>query len=328
MEFRRLLHPLPLFLIFLFVAVAVGDLVQKLREEPPPPPKLMGPAVPRFEALEPVIDLRLDRADPAVELRPTVVLARGQWSQPGESGVWAMGATAELIAEFTTGGHRVLILDCMPIRGKRSVHTLHLTVNEIDCGKVELMRGWRRYRFELPEEVVRPGPNRVVLGFPDRMQAKRGKRALLVRKLGWFLQEGAGVESLDPARPVLLDFEAERVTLLRSGTLELPLVLEDRTDALQMRYRFTSSIGRTQVEVVQSQAAGSGADAAPQQSASADNQPSGRIRIPLHGRRGAYVLRIRVDLASPNDRLVISALRLVEEGDPTRRPWAVNPPRN
>ena len=38
MEFRRLLRPLPLILIFLFVAVAVGDLVQKLTEEPPLPP--------------------------------------------------------------------------------------------------------------------------------------------------------------------------------------------------------------------------------------------------------------------------------------------------
>jgi len=59
-----------------------------------------------------------------------------------------------------------------------------------------------------------------------------------------------------------------------------------------------------------------------------DEKNSGRIRIPLHGRRGPFVIRIRADLEPSGSQLLISSLRLVEEGDPTRRPWAANPPPN
>ena len=113
-----------------------------------------------------------------------------------------------------------------------------------------------------------------------------------------------------------------RATIRRSGVLEVPLVLEDRSDALQMRYRFSSGIGRAEVKVVQSQSARTGAGDVVSTSVSADLKASGRIRIPLHGRRGAYILRIRAELDVPANRLLISSLRLVEEGDPTRRPSA------
>ena len=80
MEYSRLLRPLPLILIFLFVAVAVADLVQKLTEEPPPPPEIAGAAIPRFVAMEPVIDFRADGGDPVIEFLPIPELVQGQWS--------------------------------------------------------------------------------------------------------------------------------------------------------------------------------------------------------------------------------------------------------
>ena len=67
MDLRRLLRPLPLFLIALFVAVAIGDMVQKLTEEPPSPPEIAGSAVPVFSAWGPVIDFRAPLSDPALE---------------------------------------------------------------------------------------------------------------------------------------------------------------------------------------------------------------------------------------------------------------------
>jgi hypothetical protein len=143
-----------------------------------------------------------------------------------------------------------------------------------------------------------------------------------------FFDRDVGVESVDVSRQVSLDIDAERVTVRRSGLLEIPLLLEERTDALQMRYRFKTGDGRIDVQVAQAQAGQTGVDEALGQSIDAAEKSSGRIRIPLHGRRGAYVLRIRVNLPTPDSRLLISSLKLVEEGDPTRRPKAANPSLN
>lgn len=328
MDSRQLVRPLPLLLIFLFVAVAVADLVDKLSEEPPPPLELVGLTRPRFEALEPVIVFRSDHGDPAVEIRPTPKLAQGQWSAPRPSGVWARGPTAELSVDLVAGGHRVLILECSPARARASARTVQLAMNGIDCGEVVLDPGRKRYRFILPPGASRTGPNRLAFSFLDEGDGKRKARRLLVRRLGLFLEEDVDVAILDAAGPVSLDLDADRATIRRSGTLEVPLVLEDRSDALQMRYRFSSAIGRAEVEVVQSQSGTAGANDVVRTSVSADQRVSGRIRIPLHGRRGAYVLRIRVELAAPGNRLLISSLRLVEEGDPTRRPSVANPSRD
>ena len=324
MLLRRLLHPLPLVLIVLFVAVAVADLVQKLGEETPPSPEVMGSEVVRFEAVEPVIDLRANRGDQSIETAPMPVFAAGQWSPSEASGVWAKGSVAEFSIGLATGGHRALVLDCMPAPGKRSVRTLRLTVNGIDCGTTAVQRGWQRSRLTLPDGAIRSGLNTFVLSFPDRESAKRVRRALVIRRLGLFFDPDAGVEDIEIPLPASLDVDTERISLRRSGTLEIPILLEDRTDALQLRYRFAAGAGRIEVEVVQAKAGPGGGDAALLQAASAEEMASGRIRVPLHGRRGGYLLRIRADVPGGDNRLLISSLRLVEEGDPTRRPWAAN----
>ncbi len=328
MDSGRLLRPLPLVLIFLFAAVAVGDLVQMMIEEPPPPPEIAGTTIPYFEALEPVIDFRSDGRDLAVEIRPIPELARGQWSAAKPQGVWARGATAEFRLELAAAGYRELIVECQPASGNRAVGTLRLNVNGFDLGVVDLVPGWHRYRFVLPGGAVHPGSNRVILDFPDRDPTERPQRALLIRKIGWFLDDDVGVDVLDGGGPVSLDLSAERVSIRRSGVLEIPIVLDDRTDALQMRYRFRFGSGRADVVVEQSEDRGVGQDHTMRATVSADEKSAGRIRVPLHGRRGAFVVRIRADLGLAGSQLLISSLRLVEEGDPTRRPWAANPRPN
>jgi hypothetical protein len=325
MDSGRLLRPLPLVLIFLFAAVAVGDLVQMIIEEPPPPPEIAGTTIPHFDALEPLIDFRSGGGDPAVEIGPMPDLARDQWSAPKRQGVWARGATAEFRIELAADGYREIILECQPARGKRAVGALRVNVNGFDLGGVDLVSGWHRYRFVLPDGAVHPGSNRVVLEFPDRDPKERPQRALLIRRIGWFLDEDVGVDVLDGDRPVSLDLEAERVRIRRSGVLEIPIVLDDRTDALQMRYRFRSGSGRVEVVVEQSEDGGVGQDRTMRATTSGDKKSAGRIRVPLHGRRGAFVVRIRADLGQTGSQLLISSLRLVEEGDPTSRPWAANP---
>ena len=149
---------------------------------------------------------------------------------------------------------------------------------------------------------------------------------LLVRKLGWFFSDENGVDALDLPSPVSLALEDERVAIRRSGILEMPIVLDDRTDALQMRYRFSSGAGRAEIVVEKSDRGSEGLNDVLRAKMSAGENQSGRIRVPLHGRRGGYVVRIRADLETHDSRLLISSLRLVEEGDPTRRPWAASSP--
>ena len=325
MEFRRLLHPLPIVLIFLFVAVAVADLVQKLGEVPDAPSEFEVSVTPRFEAAEPVIDFRPPKLLSGVENLPIPELDPEQWSDPERRGVWTRGAAAEFQLALASGGHRTVLLECLPGSGKRPVRTLRLSINGIDCGSVTLAPGWNKYRIPVPEGAIHPGSNRFVFEFPDRDRAPQLRRSLLIRKLGLFLEEGTDVSALKLARPTILDLESERVKIRRSGTLEVFLVLSDWTDALQMRYRFSSGAGRAEVMVARMAVDGAGEDDVLRRSINAEREMSGRVRFPLHGRRGAYVLRIRADLAQPDAQLLISSLRLVEEGDPTRRPWAANP---
>ena len=328
MEYRLLLRPLPLLLIFLFVAVAIADLIHSVGEDPLPPLEIMGSAVPRFEALDPVIDFRLEHASPTVEVLPVPELVQDRWTAPERRGVWARTSSSELILELGTGGHRVLVLECLPTGGRRPVRTLRVTINGVDCGMLALVPEWQRYRLLLPEGVVHTGRNRIIFGFQNRDRAAQSRRTLLIRRLGLFLDQKAGVEVFDTARPVVLNLETEKVTLRRSGTLEIPLILDDRTDALQMRYRFPSGVGRAGLTVEQLLEGDAGTDDALRHMVNAEQGASGRIRIPLHGRRGQFVLRIQADLGPLDSRLLISSLRLVEEGDPTRRPWAANPHPN
>jgi hypothetical protein len=327
MDPRDLLKPLPLVLIVLFLALAIGDLVQTLTEEPPPQEDVE-PAVLRFQPEEPILDFRATDGPPVIEVLPVPEFEPKRWSVPTPRGVWAKGRSAELTLDLVVGGYRGLILDCLPGSGKRPVRSVRLTVNQVDCGEVVLHPGWGTYRIELPQRAFRLGENRLVFSFKDRDDARKTRRALLVRALALVLDDDSRGEVPAKSRPIFLDSEAEKIALSVAGTLEIPLRLDDRTDALRMRYRFSSNLGRAEVAVVQMREGDTGAHDAVKASVSADGKLSGSLRIPLHGRRGVYVLRIRATPGEPGSRLLISSLRLTEEGDPTGRPWSANPLRD
>ena len=269
-------------------------------------------------------DFRTSRADRSIELLHFPELAEAQWSAPERRGIWARGPAAELTIDLEVGGHRALVLEGLRAGGKRPAQALRVTVNGVDCGSVDVEPGWRRYSFKLPDGAVRIGSNRVVFEFPDRAGGGVTRRALLVRRFGLFFEAASDAEVLDGARPVVVDFDAERVTIRRSGFFELPLTLDDRTDALQMRFRFPSDNGRAQMVVAKRREGDDGVDEIVRLVLDAAQRSSGRVRIPLHGRRGEFLFRIEADLDSPDDLLLIWSLRLVEEGDPSRRPLARN----
>jgi hypothetical protein len=311
---RQLLRPLPMFLIALFVTVAVADFVRTKRAVPPPPPQLLGTAVLRFEAVEPVVDFRLRPVDEVVEVLPSPRLAAGQWSAPSARGVWANGPAASLEIDLTVGGHRVLVLDCLPARGKPAVASVRVQINGADCGELELRKGLQRQRLALPPEVLHPGPNAFVFDFPDVREANGPRRGLLVRRLGLFLDESAGVDKIDGRPPVSVDVAGAALVVRHPGTVELPFTLDDRTDALQMRYRFPTEIGRAEVEVAKLRGDGPVGEVILERSVSAGHERAGRVRFPLHGRRGEFVFRLRTDFEPVRPGLRISSLQLIEEG--------------
>jgi hypothetical protein len=327
MDPRDLLKPLPFVLVLLFLAVAVGDLVQTLTEEPTSQEDGK-PLALRFQPEEPILDFRASDESPTIEILPIPEFESKQWSAATPRGVWAKGKSAELTIDLAAGGHRNMILDCLPGGGKRPVRSVHLTVNQVDCGEVTLHSGWGSYRIKLPHGALRSGPNRLVFSFRDRADARKSRRALLVRRLALEFDDDWGGELPEKSRPIVFDGGTERIVLGVAGTLEIPLHLNDRTDALRMRYRFSSNLGRAEVAVVQVRGEDAGVHDAVKTSVSARGKLSGNVRIPLHGRRGAYVLRIRGAPGEPGSRLLISSLRLIEEGDPTGRPWSANPLRD
>jgi hypothetical protein len=317
-DLRSLLRPFPLFLVFLFVAVAIVDLVHSLRETPEQPPALLRRGIVLFEELNPVIDFRLQPPDPEVVYQPEPKLIGRKWSQPERRGVWATNDGATLKLDVAVGGHRVMILDCLPAGGKRPIRRLAAKVNGRRCGPVNLVKGWGRYRVVLPETAIRPGRNRIVFEFPDANRARARRRYLLIRRLGFFLDESVGDDAVLRRHPVLVDMVQGAVSFFASGTLEVPFTVDARIDALKLRYRFNQAGGSADVVVRRPQGSGVGHDADFHRSVSADRKRGGRIRVPLHGRRGGFVFRIRVDLNPQPARLNLTSLGLVKENRSTR----------
>jgi len=301
MDLRAALRPLPLVLILLFVAVAVVDIVQTIRSTPEPPPSLLGHGTIKILELEPVVDLRPGRTNSASGYVAAVSLVGEQWSEPETRGVWMTGDGATLDLAVADGGQRVMILDCTTARGRRRVATVGLEINAMDCGTVELEEGWRRY-------------------LSGRTATETDRQRLLLRRVGLFFDADVDARAIERRPAVVVDPVAETVVFRASGSLEVPFTLDDLVDALQFRYRFTSENDHADIVVARPQGAGAGRDAEFRRSLSAQTRKSGRVRIPLHGRRGAFVFRISADLDHRPARLDITALRLIKEGDPTRRP--------
>ncbi len=313
MDLRPLLRPAPLFLIFLFAAVAIVDLVHSLRETPERPPALLRRGIVQFEELNPVIDFRPRPPDSEVVYRPEPRLVGRKWSQPERRGVWVTDDGAALELTVAVGGHRVMILDCLPAGGRRPIRSFTVTVNGRRCGTVNLAKGWGRYRVVLPADAMRPGSNRIVFELPDANGAPTPRPCLLVRRLGFFFDESVGDDAVLRRRPVSVDIAEGAVSFFASGTLEVPFTVDDRIDSLELRYRFRHAGGRAEVVVGRPQGSGVGRDADFHRSVSADRKRGGRIRIPLHGRRGGFVFRIRVDLNPQPAQLDLTSLRLVKE---------------
>jgi hypothetical protein len=322
MDPRQLLRPLPLFFAFLFVTVAIIDVVGTLIRKPQPASPFLRPGAVSFQSSEPVIEFSATTQDSGIVRLPVARFHGDLWSEPEARGVWVMGSGAELEVDLARGGQRLLILHATAVGAKRKERLLQISVNGTDCGSIAYVPGQHRYRFEVPESVLISGSNRIVFEFSGRGRKAPLRRTLLLKSLGLYRDVSFDAAAEGRSNPVLLDFDGQTITLRGPGVAEVPFSVDEGVDALKMRYRFRSSIGEARIVVGRPRGSGAGRDADIERLLNAEAGPSGRLRIPLHGRRGEFVFRVHVDPGPEPVRLTISSLELIEEGDPTRRPWA------
>ena len=322
MDPRQLLRPLPLFFAFLFVTVAIIDVVGTLVQKPQPASPFLRPGAVSFQSFEPVIDFSATTRDSGIVSLPVARFRGDLWSEPEARGVWVMGGGAELEVELARGGQRLLVLRATAMGASRKERRLRISVNGTNCGSIVCVPGQHRYRFEVPESVLISGSNRIVFEFSGRGRKAPSRRALLLKSLGLYRDVNTDAATVGRSNPVTLDFEGQMITIRGSGVVEVPFSVDEGVDALKMRYRFRSSNGEARIVVGRPRGSGAGRDADIERLLDAEADPAGRLRIPLHGRRGEFVFRVHVDPEREPARLTISSLELIEEGDPTRRPWA------
>ena len=313
MSRHLLLRPLPLALVLLFVAVAIGDLVLTLRKPPPRPPDLLADGALRFESWEPVLDLRPKTGPSAVELLPLATFDGSQWSAAGPGGRWVLGDGAGIELSLARGGHRTMVIECRAAAGS-GARSLTVAVNGDACGTMDLENGWNLLALRLPEGTVRAGSNTVVLEISDAATSAETEPGLQVRRVGFFFGEDVSGARLRSRPAVAVDLAAARVRVRASGTLSTSFTVDDRVDALKMRYRFTSGEGHAEITVARPQGGGVGRDAVMRRRVAAGERAVGGLRFPLHGRRGEFRFVAEVDLGPQPGRFDMNSLRLVSEG--------------
>jgi hypothetical protein len=304
---------LPALIILLFLAIAIGDLIMTLSEGDPVLPDMLQPESISFEPWEPAIDLRAPNAGPGVAWLPEPRLSGSLWSARDSTGVWMLGDGAELSIDVINGGHEYMVLEVRPAAGKRPVRSLRVSVNGVDCGAAALNPGWQRIELKLPPGTVRRGDNLIEFGVPDRSMVVRPRRAVHLRWIR-LLRKTSSETGFPKSPPVVVSFEGQTAALRAAGELLLPFTVHEGIDALRLEYRFRGAGCSGEVIVARPSGGGVGRDASVRRELDARSGGVGRLRVPLHGRRGEFVFRLRLGPCADAGRFQIRSLKLVREG--------------
>jgi hypothetical protein len=311
MDPRRLLRPIPLLVGALFVVVAVLDVRHHLATPPASMPELLETASLGFRAEEPVFDFRDPGEDGAVGDLPR--LQPGGWSASERRGTWMIGGTSVFEVDLPHDRSGAVALEVRSARGPEAVTALDLTINGADIGRVEVGSQWATSSLELVPGVLHEGRNRVQLAVAESDRQAVDRPAVLVRRFGFLHRSASAANGGSLRAPAVVEPDRQAVVLRGSGTLEVEFVMHELVDALIVGYRFNEPRGGCQVVVEQVVAGRSGRGPRVLHTLLADRQQRGRLRIPLHGRRGDFRLSVRADLGRPPAPLVLSPLRFVNE---------------
>jgi hypothetical protein len=119
-----------------------------------------------FIAAYPILDLRAEpeRAAPPPGLG--IVLDKG-WGPPEPFGRWVVGTHAIVTAFLPDDRPRRLMVECrrFPTDGAGAPQAIHVSLNGHEVGRTELQTGWRSLEWDLPDEALDDGANRIELDF-------------------------------------------------------------------------------------------------------------------------------------------------------------------
>jgi len=185
-------------------------------------------------------------------------LAEG-WPSPQVWGSWAMGMESRVVVNLQTAAARTLEIK---IRANRNLppdqkQSIRIRVNDHDLGSREVARQWTRVRFEIPEGVLRIGPNSLSMTFDFRISpSEAGKSrdhlatAAGISELTLMAPLGVEAGGADSTQSVNI-WDADRKTLLiaQPGVLVLPLDVPPGTARLEFDLRASMSVDSSDLQV-------------------------------------------------------------------------------
>ncbi len=217
------------------------------------------------------------------------------------------------------GGQRVLLVDGRADRGERVPVVLAAAVNGADCGRARLERRLAACRFELPEGVVRPGSNQVVLKVVNaRTGRAAGGRTALIRRLALAGAEIASFDTLMAQPPLVVDHERGSIVVRSAGRLIASFANPVSGSVLSGRVTFRDPAGDAwcRVTVARRYSGPDRFDVVSERTLRAERSPTARIRQVLRDRQEPVALIVDVNPAAAVGGVVLEELRV--DVDPKR----------
>lgn len=301
---------LPALIALPFVAALAYDLARAVTA-PPTDVDLLAAGPLRFEPFEPVFELD-EAAGATAWSEPGRRLLSG-WGETGEQGTWTAGAVASLEIELGIADERVLFVEGRADRRRREPAELAVAVNEVECGTARLTRRFEPLRFELPQDVLRRGPNRVTLRVVRRSGgAPAEDRTMLVRRLALADSDRGSIDELGPGPALVVTPERGSVSIRRAGRLIVPFETTSSGSVVSLKLRLAGGrpSGRCRVVVARRFVDPTQLDIINERELDGERGRRMRVRQRIESRGESGAVLVEVDRAAAAGGAVLSELRL------------------
>ncbi len=310
---------LPALVVAVLLLTLVGDVVGVLLSTPARETAILFTARTDFLAAEPTFDLSSAPA-PAHPARWQGLALGPGWSWPEPNGTWATGDRAELSFYAVADDAAALVLDCRPAAALPGPQRVAAELNGQLLGTVELADGWASYRLAVPAGAVAAhAANHLVLRFSQRRapldpDAGTDPRALAVccRKIA----VTAGDSQPAATAPRTADGDTA-LMVPRPGLVLVPFVSDDPTAAVSVGYQLPRDNGNSaRLHFVLAALSRGEVAELDGRTVTAGAGDSGRVRLSARGRRGPFVLAVRLEAAAATPGAVLREALLEVEPVP------------